>query len=1649
MKSRQNRFVISFAIAFSMVHAATGAVLEWNGSNTGLATGTNNTWDANTTSNWWNGASNVVWPAAGGTDDDATFGGTAGNVSIATGGITANDVSFNTTGYTISGAALTLNGTTPTVSAGSGVSSTISAVIAGTSGLTKTGNGTLILSGANTHTGTTIVSAGILRAGNAAALGSNTVKTTIASGAVLDGNGQNLGAEVVEVSGSGIGSTGAITNTGADQINAFRFVTLLGHTTFGGPNRWDIRKATTSTFDMGGFDLTKTGANYLGLVDTTINNPGNVTINQGTLNFTFVSTIGTTAAKTITVNSGGTLGLFQSSPLHGSNLVLNTGSIFRGENGSGAQNTWAGPVSATGEVTLQTDGVLTVNSNITGIANLTKTGNSTLTVAATGGISTTGNLAVNAGTLTVNGSLAHNGTLAVSNATLNINGTSPIAGTTTLTNATLNLSYATDDNSKLHDSSALILAGATVGLAGGTHSEVVASTTLSNGSANAINLSSGAAFLNLNSISLSGGATLNIGAGNIASTDNTNTHGILGPWATVGGNQWAVNSSGGADGPVIALTDFVNALTLANDNALYQGKHVVVDSVQAPDAPINPLSLVFNTAFANSLTFQGTNTLATGGILVGSNVGNNTSTLTGGSITGPNNGDLTIHQRNTANSILIASSIVDNGTTSVVKSGLGTLVLSGSNSYSGSTQIAAGSLQISAASAIGGSQVSTSGLGNSALVLGDGIVVPSSKSLTIAGSGAGGFYGALSTATGSTGTSEWQGTVTIGALTGTRIGTLGGTLLISGNIGESAAGSQLLVRNNETVNGTTILGGNNTFSGGLQLIVGNLRMAGANALGTGTLSLGSGTNANSFSSDGPTARTITVPTALIGTGTINLGDATLNGKLTFSNTVDLAATARTVSTASEVEFSGNLTGSGAFTKTGASNLTLSSANSFSGAVTINGGKLICTHNNALGTSEKGVNSNPGGTVELASDTAFPNYAWNTGSGGTGTIILNRATPGTALTQNMTSYFLGNSNVNFEAGPNVTSGIPTVNMGNVTYSAGAAGIGYTKLNPVGVNLIISSFTRSGANAPSLRLGGTSTGNFISGTVSNGSAAYTIAKEDSGTWELSGVNTYIGATTVTNGKLILSGNRTASVGGTITVGNTAGQTATLDIKGDLPMAGQEFGIGATAATATGIVNHSAGLVSFTANNQLLIGRSVGNVSGSYNLSGGELKTAASPSRGVMLGVNDGTAGNLINANFNLSGTGNLNNATGALQVVRGDNTSSYHNSTYNQTGGTSTNGFLIIGGGIDGANNLNAARGANSIATLSVTGGTFSANVFNGLSRANNTHSTLTIGGTAEVTLPAFPTARGTSSTATLYFDGGVLKPSATSAAYLGGLSNAFIKSGGAKFNTNSFDITVSQALLTDPVSTSGGLTKEGTGSLALTGSNTYTGDTTVTAGTLSLGNGTVNTNLADVADVGVASGATLNLNYSGTDTIDGLSINGVAKASGIWGSASSGAPNTDPQLTGSGTLTVTTGPSASAYDTWASGFSLTGPNAAFDFDFDNDGIENGLEWILGGNPTTNSAGILPVATKNVSGDLILTFNREEDSITESTLKVQFGSDLASWPKEVTIGGTSSGPDVNGVTVAIDTAASPDAVTVTIPASNAPAGSIFARLNATRP
>ncbi|MDA0767711.1 MAG: autotransporter-associated beta strand repeat-containing protein [Verrucomicrobia bacterium] len=251
---------------------------------------------------------------------------------------------------------------------------------------------------------------------------------------------------------------------------------------------------------------------------------------------------------------------------------------------------------------------------------------------------------------------------------------------------------------------------------------------------------------------------------------------------------------------------------------------------------------------------------------------------------------------------------------------------------------------------------------------------------------------------------------------------------------------------------------------------------------------------------------------------------------------------------------------------------------------------------------------------------------------------------------------------------------------------------------------------------------------------------------------------------------------------------------------------------------------------------------------------------------------------------------------------------------------------------------------------------------------------------------------------------------------------------------------------------GSLTKEDAGTLRLlTGTNTYSGDTTISEGTLALDS--VNPNNESSTVTIASSGATLELNFVGTDFVQSLVIgtdppmpDGVYEAIGNPGGGTE-----IPQISGPGTLTVGT-PAASAYDTWAvlkglTGAPGSGTDPAFGADLNGNGLGNGLEWILGGNPLVSDPSVFPMASADGSG-LTVTFTREEDSIGEAVLIIEYGTDLNSWPKSATIGATSSGPDANGVVVTINTVASPDAVSVFIPASNAVGGQLFSRLKATQ-
>ncbi len=425
----------------------------------------------------------------------------------------------------------------------------------------------------------------------------------------------------------------------------------------------------------------------------------------------------------------------------------------------------------------------------------------------------------------------------------------------------------------------------------------------------------------------------------------------------------------------------------------------------------------------------------------------------------------------------------------------------------------------------------------------------------------------------------------------------------------------------------------------------------------------------------------------------------------------------------------------------------------------------------------------------ASGTWGTDTFWNTdAAGGAGTFSSATATTDT-------THF-GNGATGLGAG---TIAVGTVSSGNITFASGSGDIALTG----GTITLVAAATMTADNAT----------DSISSVLAG--AATSLTKSGTGTLTLSGANTYGGSTNVGAGTLVLSGNQTVTATNGFNVGNVAASTGTLNISNGTFTSGA-FYVG-NGSTAIGIVNQTGGTLTLSATqNQLLLGNGTGN--GTYNLSAGSLTTSTSTNRGIILGTN--AAGT---STFNLSGTGILNASNALLMVGRSDSAANNTTNLFNQTGGTATVGTLTIGGGNSGLNS-----------TFTVTGGTFSTTNFTLLGAGSTGVVTMNIGSIGVVTLPAFPTARGAGTTATINFDGGTLKNAAASATYMGGLTSAFIKTGGAQFDTTAGAITITQALLTHATALNGGLTKIGTNTLTMTGANTYTGVTTLSTGTINLG-----------------------------------------------------------------------------------------------------------------------------------------------------------------------------------------------------------------------
>jgi autotransporter-associated beta strand protein len=446
------------------------------------------------------------------------------------------------------------------------------------------------------------------------------------------------------------------------------------------------------------------------------------------------------------------------------------------------------------------------------------------------------------------------------------------------------------------------------------------------------------------------------------------------------------------------------------------------------------------------------------------------------------------------------------GAYSLTKSGTGELILSGVNTFSGSTKVDEGVLSLS---------------GGSALINSMAVTVSAGGTLKLASSEE------ISSLSGFGAVSLQDNVLSVSGGADT---TFGGVM----------SGSGSLVKTGAAVFTIT---GVNTFSGGVDLSAGAIQVGNSAALGTGIVTFSGGR----ISSDSGSARELA--NAFVMRGALGLGDAANSGLLTLSGNAALDG-ATTLTVASAVTLSGVMSGSYGLTKAGTEELTLSGVNTFSGPTNVEAGVLRLSGGNAL-INSMAVIVSAGGTLKLASNEEIASIAGfgavnlqgNTlsVSGGVDATFSGMLSGAGALVKTGAAVFTMSGANTFgggvvlsdgaiQAGDNAAlgTGLVVFNGGRISSDSG------TDRN------LANDFAMSGvlglgdmSNSGKLTLSGNvvfaadTTLTVASAAVIGGmvSGAYSLTKAGSAELILSGTNSFGGMTTVDEGMLTLSGGEEA--------------------------------------------------------------------------------------------------------------------------------------------------------------------------------------------------------------------------------------------------------------------------------------------------------------------------------------------------------------------------------------------------------------------------------------------------------------------------------------------------------------------------------------------
>ncbi|MDC0417560.1 autotransporter-associated beta strand repeat-containing protein [Candidatus Pelagibacter sp.] len=697
-----------------------------------------------------------------------------------------------------------LGSATQTFSVASGKSTTLSGAIS-SGAISKSGDGTLIISADNDYASGTTVSAGTLRVSGSGDLGTGSL--TIGASGTLDLR-NTLAVASLEISGAGSGNR--ITNGDADGTTAN--LTVSGTSTLNGAVNTDGTQTYSGTTTLGS-DVSLSGSTVsLAAISGGTNAlaiSGNLDLSGAasslnTLSVSGTSDIGADVTTTGSQTYTGATTFSASSTLTGSNV--NFGSTVDGGNNNiiisgnadidGAiTNTAALSVQGVGSTSNIGADITTAGVQFLGNATLSGTGDRTVTSTGGSDITFYGITGASKG-LTVDGGFQLSTNDATGLASLSVTGASTLAADVTSTGTQ---SY---DGTTTLSSGDRTLTASTVTLNAVT------------GRSNALtitgNLDLDGAVSGLTNMSVSG--TSNIGA----DVTTTGTQSYTG--------TTTVSASSTLNG-----TEITAAAAVLNNNL-----NITNSSSSSFTGAISGTGNLTK-AGSGTLTLSGTNsytgdtTISAGTLTVSGTLSNSTTvSVASGAIYDVDATD-TIASVDGAGTVDIASSTTlttgdtndqelsgtVSGAGSLTKAGSGILTLSGTNSYSGNTNISAGILLVTSQLGEGtyAGNISNSGV----------FGINSSSNQTLSGIISG------------SGTINKSGT---GELTLTGANTYNGTINVAGGTlfaGSSSDGSNYITLGNVNVKGGT-LGGGGKIRGNISFTETGGTLAPGNSIGTLTVS---------------------------------------------------------------------------------------------------------------------------------------------------------------------------------------------------------------------------------------------------------------------------------------------------------------------------------------------------------------------------------------------------------------------------------------------------------------------------------------------------------------------------------------------------------------------------------------------------------------------------------------------------------------------------------------------------------------------------------------------------------------------------------------------------------------------------------------------